>query len=254
MSSLTDDRGYNQMFRPSTAMDIRTARRCDYMLAQMNVLNEQTRILEIGCGTGELAALLASKTNAQIIGSDICMPFIEEAAKKHQLPNLKFMELDFNHPDALDRLQFDYIVGNGILHHLYNNLDEALVRIRKLLTAEGKIIFLEPNLYNPYCFLIFNTTKAMRRWAKLEPDEMALRKKRIKTQLQSAGYVDIKVEYKDFLLPNIPECLIKTVIKTGALLEKIPLLKMISQSIFISAKNQKTGTSNLNGKIDTPVV
>jgi 2-polyprenyl-3-methyl-5-hydroxy-6-metoxy-1,4-benzoquinol methylase len=237
MSSLTDDRGYNQMFRPSATMDIRTARRCDYMLAQMNALNEQTRILEIGCGTGELAALLASKTNAQITGSDICQPFIEEAAKKHQLSNLKFMTTDFNHPDTLEGCRFDYVVGNGILHHLYNNLDEALVRMRKLLTTEGKIIFLEPNFYNPYCFLIFNTTKTMRRWAKLEPDEMALRKQRIKTQLHNTGYVDIKIEYKDFLLPNIPKYLIKTVIKAGNVLEKIPLLKMVSQSIFISAKN-----------------
>jgi 2-polyprenyl-3-methyl-5-hydroxy-6-metoxy-1,4-benzoquinol methylase len=238
MSSLTDDRGYNQMFSPSVAMDIRTGRRCDYMLAQMENVSAQTRILEIGCGTGEMAALIASKTNAQVTGSDICTPFIEEAIKKHRLPNLKFLTLDFNHPDALEDIRFDYIVGNGILHHLYNNLNEALVHIRKLLANSGKIIFLEPNLYNPYCFLIFNTTKKMREWAKLEPDEMALRKRSIKAQLQKAGYVNIKVEYKDFLLPNTPECLIKTIINTGIVLEKTPLLKMISQSIFISAKNR----------------
>jgi 2-polyprenyl-3-methyl-5-hydroxy-6-metoxy-1,4-benzoquinol methylase len=194
--------------------------------------------LEIGCGTGELAALMASKTKAHVTGSDICTPFIEEAANKHRLPNLKFMTLDFNHPDILEGRRFDYIVGNGILHHLYNNLDAALVHIKNLLANDGKIIFLEPNLYNPYCYLIFNTTKKMRRWAKLEPDEMALRKRRVKAQLQQAGYINIKIEYKDFLLPNTPECLIKTVINTGDVLEKIPLLKMVSQSIFISAKNR----------------
>jgi SAM-dependent methyltransferase len=239
MSSLTDDRGYNQMFRPSAAMDIRTERRCDYMLAQTEAVNTQTHILEIGCGTGELAALIASKTNAQVTGSDICTPFIEKAVKTHRLPNLKFMTLDFNYPEILEGFQFDYIVGNGILHHLYNNLNEALICMKKLLKSDGKIIFLEPNLYNPYCFLIFNTTKKMRKWAKLEPDEMALRKRCVKTQLQKAGYVDIKIEYKDFLLPNTPECLIKTAINTGGILERIPLLKMISQSIFISAKNKQ---------------
>jgi 2-polyprenyl-3-methyl-5-hydroxy-6-metoxy-1,4-benzoquinol methylase len=226
------------MFRPSATMDIRTARRCDYMLAQMDALNAQTRILEIGCGTGELAALIASRTKAQVTGSDICAPFIEEAIKKHRLPNLEFMVLDFNHPEILAGLQFDYIVGNGILHHLYTNLDKSLLQIKKILKTGGsKIIFLEPNLYNPYCFLIFNTTKKMRKWAKLEPDEMALCKRNIKARLQRAGYVDIKIEYRDFLLPNTPESLIKAVISTGRILEKTPLLKMVSQSIFISAKN-----------------
>jgi 2-polyprenyl-3-methyl-5-hydroxy-6-metoxy-1,4-benzoquinol methylase len=227
------------MFCPSAAMDIRTERRCDYMLAQMKEVSAQTHILEIGSGTGELAALIASKTTAQVTGSDICNPFIEEAKRKHRLPNLKFITLDFNHPAVLEGFQFDYIVGNGILHHLYNNLNEALVHIKHLLKSEGKIIFLEPNLYNPYCFLIFNTTEKMRKWAKLEPDEMALRKCRVKAQLQRAGYDDIKIEYKDFLLPNTPECLIKTVINAGDVLERIPLLKMISQSVFISAKNKQ---------------
>jgi hypothetical protein len=42
----------------------------------------------------------------------------------------------------------------------------------------------------------------MRKWAKLEPDEMALRKRNIKKQLQRAGYTNMKIGYKDFLLPT----------------------------------------------------
>ena len=95
------------------------------------------------------------------------------------------------------------------------------------------MIFWEPNLYNPYCALIFNTTKSMRKWAKLEPDEMALRKKRITKQIKNAGFSNVSVEYKDFLLPNIPEWLIKPSIKIGNGLEKIPFLRWLSQSLFI---------------------
>jgi 2-polyprenyl-3-methyl-5-hydroxy-6-metoxy-1,4-benzoquinol methylase len=113
------------------------------MLAQMEKVSAQTRILGIGCGTGEMAALIVSITNAQVTGSDICTPFTEEAVKRHRLPNLKFLTLDFNHSDVLDDIRFDYIVRNGILHHLYNNLNEVLVHIRKLLANNGKIIFLE---------------------------------------------------------------------------------------------------------------
>jgi len=238
MTNITDDRGYNQTFAPSVAMTVRSERRCDYMLSQMSNVSADTHILEIGSGTGEIAALLASKTNAQITGTDICVPFIEEAQNTHQYPNLKFIALDFMRPQALAGLQFDYIVGNGILHHLYNQLDEALLNMKKLLKPQGKIIFLEPNLYNPYCFLIFNTTQRMRQWAKLESNEMALRKGKIERQLQKANYSNINIEYKDFLLPNTPSWLIKPIIFTGRILEKIPVLKMLAQSVFIVSEQK----------------
>jgi hypothetical protein len=64
---------------------------------------------------------------------------------------------------------------------------------------------------------------------------MALCRKNVKKLLQKTGYTNIKIEYKDFLLPNTPEFLIRPLIVTGTVLEKIPLLKMVSQSIFISA-------------------
>jgi hypothetical protein len=72
----------------------------------------------------------------------------------------------------------------------------------------------------------------------LEPDEMVLRKRNIKKQLQRAGYAHAKIEYKDFLLPNISKALIKPVIAVGDVLERIPLIKMVTQSIFILAQNK----------------
>ena len=98
------------------------------------------------------------------------------------------------------------------------------------------MIFLEPNIYNPYCYLIF-TYPYFRKKASLEPTEMAFSKKFIIKKLNTAGYKNIKVEYKDFLLPGIPKFLIKPSIIIGSVAEKVPLIKMVSQSIFISAEN-----------------
>jgi SAM-dependent methyltransferase len=136
----------------------------------------------------------------------------------------------------LSELKFDYIVGNGILHHLYRDIDKTLNNLKKFLVPNGKIIFLEPNLYNPYCYLIFNTSSWLRRWAKLEPGEMALKKREMKEALQIAGYKSIKIEFKDFLLPNTPSFLIYPLITLGSLLENLPLINKISQSIYISAE------------------
>src|ERR1019366_7506373 len=169
-----------------------------------------------------------------VLGTDLCVPFIEEAKKNFQLPGLRYDILDFNKADQFKGEQFDYIIGNGILHHLYYHLDEAFVNMLHLLKENGKIIFLEPNIYNPYVYFIFSYDY-LRKKTHLEPDEMAFSKSGVTEKLIRAGYRDIKVEYKDFLLPGIPEALIQPSVVVGDFLEKIPLLKNASQSIFISA-------------------
>jgi ubiquinone/menaquinone biosynthesis C-methylase UbiE len=191
-------------------------------------------VLEIGCGTGANSFFLARKTGLDVLGTDICVPFIEEAKERFQLPNLRYGVLDFNQASQFDGETFDYIVGNGILHHLYHHLSDALRNMRRLLKPEGKVIFLEPNLYNPYIFSIFRFPR-LRKLAHLEPDEMAFSKRHVTKLLSSAGYRDIRVEYKDFLLPGIPDALIGPSIAVGAVLERVPLVRMTSQSIFISA-------------------
>jgi hypothetical protein len=103
-----------------------------------------------------------------------------------------------------------------------------------VLKPGGKMIFFEPNLFNPYCYLIFNTTQWMRRLAKLEPNEMAFSKKFLTKHLLSAGFCDIRVAYRDFLLPNTPACLIKPLCFLGSILENLPPLNRLSQSLLVS--------------------
>lgn len=123
MTSIKDDRGYNQGFKSSKALTIRTLRRCNYIISQMPIINKDNEVLEIGCGTGEISFMLANLTKQKVLGIDICTPFIEEANKTYNLPNLEYNVIDFNEITLLEKRKFDYIVGNGILHHLYCNLD-----------------------------------------------------------------------------------------------------------------------------------
>jgi 2-polyprenyl-3-methyl-5-hydroxy-6-metoxy-1,4-benzoquinol methylase len=241
MEKLKDDRGYSQIYKESAAVPIRMERRCDYMIGQMSNLSAKHSILEIGCGTGDMAYMMAKKIPSRVVGTDLCEPFIESANQNYQLPNLSYRVLDFNNDAQIQALpiqKFDYIVGNGILHHLYHHLDHALERFKFLLNQGGKIIFIEPNIYNPYIALIFQVP-FLRTWASLEPDEMAFSPSFIRKKLVTQKYRDIKIEFKDFLLPNTPESLIKPVIAVGDVVEKIPLVKAVSQSIFISATRGK---------------
>lgn len=235
MRSLKDDQGHNQIFKPSYATDKRLERRADYIISQFRS-TQDIDVLELGCGMGIMANMIAGKIKTKFLGVDLCEPFIAAARKNFSTPNLSFEVMDFNKAEDFLHRKFDYIIGNGILHHLYHNLDSALVNIRKLLKPGGKMIFLEPNIYNPYVSLIFKNSY-FRKKAALEPTEMAFSKKFITQKLQSAGYKNIKVEYKDFLLPGIPRVFVKPSIVIGRIAEKTPLIKKISQSIFISAEN-----------------
>lgn len=236
--SVKDDRGFNQGFSLAASTEIRMKRRADFMVSKMKIDNNES-VLEIGCGRGEVSFWLAETTGKKVIGSDLCVPFIEQAAVKYRLQNLSFEVLDFNQPAQVQGRTFNYIVGNGILHHLYTNLDQALITLNSILKPGGKIIFIEPNIYNPYCAVIFNIPFA-RKLAHLEPDEMAFSGSYIRAKLKHAGFVNIETEYKDFLLPGVPEWCISPLVAAGNVIEKIPVVNRLAQSVFITAQKQST--------------
>jgi 2-polyprenyl-3-methyl-5-hydroxy-6-metoxy-1,4-benzoquinol methylase len=237
LAEITDDSGYNQIYMDSKSMRLRSERRCEYINSRITPLNDG-RILEIGCGSGEISYKLASRTKNYILAIDLCFPFIEKAKQKYFLSNLEYKVMDFNDKNALSGIsygeKFNFVYGNGILHHFYYCLDDSLRNIASLLKRGGRIVFLEPNILNPYCFLVFNFG-IFRKIAKLEPSEMAFTKGFITRKLKAAGFAGIEVEYRDFLLPGIPDFMIKPSVIAGMVLEKIPPLNMLSQSIYISA-------------------
>jgi 2-polyprenyl-3-methyl-5-hydroxy-6-metoxy-1,4-benzoquinol methylase len=230
----TDDRGYSQGWVASEATRVRAERRCDYMISRMGATAD-SKILEIGCGLGANAFMIARKTCADVLATDLCVPFIQQAREKFCLPNLRYEVDDFHCADRIETQTFDCIVGNGILHHLYPRLDEALVKIQHLLKVGGRIVFLEPNIYNPYVYLIFRC-QPLRRRARLEPDEMAFSKRFVTAKLHCAGYRNVRVEFRDFLIPGIPSYLIRPSVRFGAVLERIPAINWLAQSIFIEAE------------------
>ncbi|HEY5824305.1 MAG TPA: class I SAM-dependent methyltransferase [Cyclobacteriaceae bacterium] len=225
-----------QLWAENKSTDIRAERRSDYWMSQMEV-DPSKSVMEIGCGSGVKAYTLARKSGMQVLATDIDPEYIEEAKRTYQLPNLSFRVVDSTELDRTIEGSFDYIVGNGILHHLYHHIDGALTNMLRILKPNGKMIFIEPNIYNPFVHLIFSYPY-WRKKAHLDPDEMAFSKSFITDKLIKAGYVDVKVEYKDFLLPGIPNVLIQPSIAIGNMVEKIPLVRNVSQSIFISARKK----------------
>jgi hypothetical protein len=130
---------------------------------------------------------------------------------------------------------FDMVCGNGILHHLVRRLPEVLLALKTMTNRGGGLAFIEPNFLNPYCAFIFGT-KIGRRFAKLEPDEMAFTPGQLRRALPKAGWRAVQVATRDFLLPGLPEILVKPILTLEPVLEATLLTRWLAQSHFITAQ------------------
>ena len=80
-----------------------------------------TRILELGCGTGQLSLFL-SRSNRNVFAVDISNSSLklgEQYRRRNQIKNTFFMKMDV-FDLKFNKNTFDYVVSNGVLHHTKN--------------------------------------------------------------------------------------------------------------------------------------
>ena len=231
---LRDERGFNQIFAPVGSTPFRASRRYGWFIAEAQRIGAK-RILELGCGTGEASAAVAAGIGAEVVAVDISDAFLERARATHVAPNLRFEKLDLLGDDIGRLGRFDLVFGNGILHHLVLRLNDVLRALHSLATPAGGLAFIEPNFLNPYCAFIFGTSVG-RRFAKLEPDEMAFTPGELRRALPRAGWEDVTVTTRDFLLPGLPMGLARPVLAIEPALEATALTRWLAQSHFVSAR------------------
>lgn len=239
VASLKDERGFNQGFTLSPANYIRMQRRWDFIIERVRDIRTdpaQMTILELGCSHGQWTRYMVSRLGCRGIGADISDLFVTMANEDStEADNPSFVCLDFLDDDAVLRrfepASLDAIVGNGVLHHFEPDLDRALRLIRTLLKPGGRMVFIEPNLMNPYVFGIFSFAP-LRRLASLEPNEMAFTRWSIQRRVMQAGFRTCEAWAADFLLPDTPEWLVKPVETVDRVLQRTPI-REIAQSVFI---------------------
>jgi len=111
-----------------------------------NFIGYNKDVLEVGCGTGQLAIYFALGTNNRVTGLDPTIQSLELAAnfsKKHNIENIDFINADI-FDDVLTDNFFDFIWCNGVLHHTKDPYEAFRVLI-KSLKNEGYVLI---GLYN----------------------------------------------------------------------------------------------------------
>jgi SAM-dependent methyltransferase len=91
-----------------------------------------SRVLELGCGRGDLLASLASGVG---VGVDFSPEMVRQARARH--PHLHFHEADV-HDLALDE-EFDFVILSDLVNELWN-VQQVLERLAPLLTGRTRVV------------------------------------------------------------------------------------------------------------------
>ena len=98
------------------------------------------RIVEIGCGTGQLCLYLA-RADRIVVGADLTRASLllgAAAARRFGLHRVQFVETDLNRP-GLKTGAFDVVYSSGVLHHTPNPR-ASFSRLAKLAREGGIIV------------------------------------------------------------------------------------------------------------------
>ena len=106
-----------------------------------DLVQDGSRVLDIGCSSGNFGEVLIEEKNCEVVGIDISKEDIKKAEKKLS----KAKELDVERDDLKEFGKFDVIVLADVLEHLVGPV-KVLDKLKKNLKPTGKILFSIPNM------------------------------------------------------------------------------------------------------------
>ena len=105
-------------------------------------IKKNSKILDIGCGTGNLLYLFQEqRKNLKLYGIDISEEMLKIAKVKLKTTDLKLQSVE---QINFKSNYFDYVFSVDAFHH-YSNYDLAMKNIYRVLKKEGKLIVVDFN-------------------------------------------------------------------------------------------------------------
>ena len=119
---------------------------CKNLTTYLKKKNQFLKILEIGCGNGWLSHKLAEILRTEVIGLDINLTELQQAANVFTNNNLQFVYGDIRE-NILQNGKFDIIIFAGTIPY-FSSLTEIIHSTLERLTAGGEIHIMDSFFYN----------------------------------------------------------------------------------------------------------
>ena len=103
-------------------------------------------LLDIGCGNGWFCHKLASECEVSVIGMDVNLTELEQAARVFKLARLKFVYADI-FMEQLPLSFFDFITLNAVVQY-FPDLSKLIDRLFNLLKPDGELHFIDSPFYD----------------------------------------------------------------------------------------------------------
>jgi SAM-dependent methyltransferase len=136
------------------------AERSEFARLVDRAISGDARILDFGCGTGQMSLYLAHACRI-VIGADLTRASLElgeAAARRFQVDQVQFVETDLHRP-GLREGAFDVVYSSGVLHHTPNPR-AAFARLARLARPGGMIVL---GLYNAFARTPFRLRRLVAR-------------------------------------------------------------------------------------------
>jgi len=105
------------------------------------------RVLDFGCGTGDLAAYLAA-LGFEVTGADVARGMLRLAETSHASVAVRWIEVAPTTDLPFDDGEFDVVVASSVFEYLAE-IDGTLREIRRILAASGLLALTVPDLARP---------------------------------------------------------------------------------------------------------
>jgi len=118
------------------------------MMEMVNYMNnwKGLDVLEVGCGEGNLASIIASFSPKKIIAIDYSKEAIKTCKNKYNIKSLEFKAIDYRKLGK--NKKFDVILLDGTLEHFDNPFKELDYLIKNHLKPKGVVINSCPSFLN----------------------------------------------------------------------------------------------------------
>lgn len=200
------------------------------------IIPENARVLEIGCGTGEL---LAAVKPAYGVGIDFSSGMLEKA--REQFPHLHFHQQDAEELQLNE--SFDYIIVSDLLGSLYD-VQRVFAKLKKVSNPRTRIVFSFHNyVWEPF----FRLGENIGLKAKM-PLQNWLSHQDVDNLLQLEGFEQVKLMRKILFPKNIP--LLSPLF--NRYIANLPLINHLCMTHVLVARPKADPTQELSISIVVP--